>query len=89
MTPVDSQKAFADKMDAARVAQHLSIRTMGRIAGVPPTTVHGWLNGTHFPSMVLHANYLKVVETLGLVDQMPDEVREALWIADQSRLWAG
>lgn len=89
MATVESQKAFAARLEAARRAQHLSIRTVGRIAGVPPTTVHGWLSGTHFPAPSLRGNYLRVVQTLGLMDELPEDVREELWVSDQARLWAG
>jgi len=81
----ESQRTFAAKLEAARVAQHLSIRTVGRIAKAPPTTVHGWLTGTHFPALTMRGNYLRMVETLGLMAEMPADIREELWIVDESR----
>ncbi len=60
-------------LNDARRRQHLSVRAVARIADVPPTTAQGWLNGRHFPSRALRANYLRLLEYLGLADSVPGD----------------
>lgn len=69
-----ARKAFAAQLDAARRSRRLTIRDIGRIADVPTPTAQGWLNGKHFPVPALRPNYLRVVEELGLTDQLPAEL---------------
>jgi DNA-binding transcriptional regulator YiaG len=62
---------FAVLLDQRRKTRHLSIRATARLAGVPATTVQGWLDGTHSPSPTLHPQFLKLVAELELDDQLP------------------
>ncbi len=70
----EARTAFAAQLDAARRSRRLTIRDIGRIADVPTPTAQGWLNGKHFPVPALRPNYLRVVEELGLTDQLPAEL---------------
>lgn len=62
---------FAVLMDHTRKTRHLSIRAAARLAGVPPTTVQGWLDGTHCPSQTSRPQFLTLVSELGLDEQLP------------------
>lgn len=59
---------------------------MARIAGVPAATAQGWLNGRHFPVPALRPNYLRMVERLGLTDQVPADLWDESWTSLQPRL---
>lgn len=72
------KQAFAEQVNAARLAKHLSIRAVARLAGVPATTAQGWLSGEHFPSLALRENYLRLVGHLGLLGQLPEALRTEL-----------
>lgn len=62
---------------------------MARIAGVPPATAQGWLNGRHFPVPALRPNYLRMVADLGLVDSVPADLWGESWTALRPRLREG
>lgn len=66
-------KDFARRVNEARLARHLSVRAVARLAGVPPATVQGWLSGEHQPSRALRVNYLTLIGHLGLLNQLPEE----------------
>jgi len=66
-------------MDQARTDRHLSIRTVARIAGVPPSTMQGWLSARHFPTPALRPRFLKLVELLELTDQL----HPGLWLDEE------
>ena len=67
------------RLNSARAAQHLSIRALGRIAGVPTATAQGWLNGRHLPTPALRPNFLRLVEHLGLAHELPPQFRGGAW----------
>ena len=67
-------RGFAKRVNEARLARHLSIHAVARLAGVPATTAQGWLSGDHFPSPALRTNYLELIGYLGLIGQLPDEL---------------
>ncbi|MEE9964701.1 MAG: helix-turn-helix domain-containing protein [Propionicimonas sp.] len=69
---------FTQLVNEARLARHLSIRAVARLAGVPATTAQGWLSGKHFPCAALRANYLSLIAHLGLMKQLPEELRAEL-----------
>jgi transcriptional regulator with XRE-family HTH domain len=69
---------FAKRVNEARLARHLSVRAVARLAGVPATTAQGWLSGAHLPSVALRPNYVKLVAHLGLLNQLPDELIDEL-----------
>lgn len=73
-----TREEFACQFNLARQRQHLSIRAAARLAGVHPATVQGWFNGRHRPTPALRPKYLVLVEALGLVAQMPQDL-----LADQ------
>lgn len=77
-----SREAFAAVLNDARIAQHLSINDVARMADVPKATAQGWLNGHHLPTPALRARYLKIVEALGLAEQLPD----GLWLDEWARI---
>ncbi|MEA5118145.1 MAG: hypothetical protein VB036_11080, partial [Propionicimonas sp.] len=79
MTPPDARAEFAALVNRARLEQHLSIRTVARIAGVPPATAQGWLNGKHLPTPALRPQYLQLVERLGLTGSLPENLWEDAW----------
>ncbi len=56
---------------------------------MPAATAQGWLNGKHFPVPALRPNYLRVVDQLGLSDQLPDELWDEPWSELQPRLRVG
>ena len=62
---------FADLLDQTRKTRHLSIRAAARLAGVPATTVQGWLDGTHNPSPTSRPQFLRLVSELGLDHKLP------------------
>lgn len=66
-------KDFAKRVNDARLARHLSVRAVARLAGVPAATAQGWLSGEHQPSRALRVNYVNLVGHLGLINQLPEE----------------
>ncbi len=62
---------FAVLLDHTRKTRHLSVRAAARVAGAPPTTVQGWLAGTHCPSENSRPQFLRLVCELGLDEQLP------------------
>ena len=86
VSSTSSRQEFAAVIDSSRRMQHLSIRDMARIAGVPAATAQGWLNGRHFPVPALRPNYLRMVERLGLTDQVPEGLWDESWSSFQPRL---
>lgn len=80
------RQEFAAVIDSSRRSQHLSIRDMARVAGVHAATAQGWLNGRHFPVPALRPNYLRMVERLGLSDQVPEGLWDESWSSFQPRL---
>lgn len=72
------KREFTQLVNEARLARHLSIRAVGRLVGVPAATAQGWLSGEHFPCEALRSNYLSLVAHLGLMRQLPDELRQEL-----------
>lgn len=75
-----AREAFAEALNKARIDHHVSVRQAARIAGVPPATMQGWLNGRHFPTPALRHKYLALVEHLGLAE----EFRPILWDEEPS-----
>ncbi|MBN9105818.1 MAG: hypothetical protein J0I14_12520 [Propionibacteriaceae bacterium] len=73
---VPAREAFAARLNEVRLARHLSISAVAKLAGVPKATAQGWLNGTRLPQPALRPRYLKLVEELGLSDELP----EGLWL---------
>jgi DNA-binding transcriptional regulator YiaG len=71
-------KTFARRVNEARLARHLSVRAVARLAGVPAATVQGWLSGAHLPSVALRSNYWQLIAHLGLLSQVPEELRDEL-----------
>ena len=65
---------FAQALNRARLTHHLSVRAAAKTAGVPAATVQGWLNGKHFPTPALRNNYLRLVDALGLTDELPEDL---------------
>lgn len=53
-------------INEARIRKHLSIRAAARIAGVPPATLQGWLNGRHLPTPALRGNFEMLLHALDL-----------------------
>lgn len=74
MTGSDSLNEFARQLNEARVTQHLSIRAVARVAGVPAATAQGWLNGRHLPAPALRGCFLGLVDMLGLTTELPDDL---------------
>lgn len=89
MATPGSRQAFAALVDAERRAQHLSIRAVARIADVPATTAQGWLNGRHFPTPALRGRFLQLVEHLGLLPMVPDDLWVDSWSGIEPALHAG
>lgn len=89
MSAPDSRASFAELVNRARLTRHLSIRSVAKIAGVPAATAQGWLSGKHFPTPALRGQYLKLVEELGLADQVPDDLWDGTWGAMQPALRDG
>lgn len=67
----DPRAEFAQRLNRARVERGLSIRAAAKIAGMPSATVQGWLRGRHLPTVALRPHYLKLVNELGLTDELP------------------
>jgi transcriptional regulator with XRE-family HTH domain len=86
MSAVGIKQAFAERVNEARLARHLSIRAVARLAGVPATTAQGWLSGAHFPSVPLRGNYLRLLGYLGLLGQLPEALRNELGAVPSERL---
>ncbi len=72
-----NQQELAQLLNDARLRLRISIRAAAKLAGVPHATVQGWLNGRHLPTPALHANFVRLVEALGL-----GEVVDADWWID-------
>ncbi len=60
-------------LNEARQRQHLSVRGAAAAAGVPTATVQGWLSGRHLPTPALRDSFERLVDRLGLTDQIPNE----------------
>ena len=71
---------MARALNVARQSHHLSIRAAAKIAGVPATTVQGWLSGRHLPTPALRPNFERLVAALDLAEQFP----ASSWAADES-----
>jgi WD40 repeat protein len=84
--PRSNRLEFADQLNAARLSRKLSIREVAKIAGVPPATAQGWLNGRHFPVAALRPHYLKIVDELGLRNQIPADLWGDSWDSIQPSL---
>lgn len=67
---------LAKLVNQTRLDRNISVRSAARIAGVPPTTLQGWLSGRYFPTPALRPKFLLLVEALGLADQL----HPALWL---------
>lgn len=65
-----TRSELAHLVNQARLDRHISIRSAGRIAGVPAATVQGWLAGRHFSTPALRPRFLLLVEALGLTDHL-------------------
>ncbi len=74
-----NRQEFAARLNEARQRQHLSIRAVARIAQVPATTAQGWLNGKHFPTPALRGSYQRLVDRLGLADELPPDLWDDSW----------
>lgn len=66
--PVAERLRFADRIEAARIAKHYSVRRLAREIEVPASTIQGWLNGRHEPAPSARQNYLRMLAILGLND---------------------
>ncbi|MCA0296602.1 MAG: helix-turn-helix domain-containing protein [Actinobacteria bacterium] len=75
MTHPEGHAEFARLMNESRLARHLSIRAVARIAGVPSATAQGWLSGRHLPAPALRESFLVLVAELGLASDLP----QGLW----------
>lgn len=73
---------FAARLNEARIARHLSINDVAKIAGVPKATAQGWLNGSHLPTPALRKRYLRIVEELDLTAELPPW----LWMGEWARI---
>lgn len=73
-----ARREFAAQLNAARVAQHLSVRAVARLVGVPATTMQGWLSGAHLPSPALQRNYRHLLKCLGFSAQVPEALPDQL-----------
>ncbi len=69
-------EGLVERLDEARHAHHVSVRAAAVIAGVPPSTVQGWLNGRHVPTPALRENFTRLLVALDLSDEFPAD----LWI---------
>jgi transcriptional regulator with XRE-family HTH domain len=70
----EGRAGFARRLNEARLAQHLSIRAVARVAGVPTATAQGWLNGRHLPAPALRTTFLDLVDRLGLTPELPEDL---------------
>jgi hypothetical protein len=59
---------MAALVNRARLDRRLSVRRAAQIAGVPASTMHGWLQGRHFPTPALRPKFLTLVEHLELTE---------------------
>lgn len=72
---------FLRILNEARAQRHLSVRGAAKLAGVPPATMQGWLNGRHVPTPTLRPKFQAFVEQLGLSDELPAQ----WWLAASDR----
>lgn len=63
-------------VNQARVDRNLSVREAARLSEVPASTMHGWLQGRHFPTPALRPKFLVLVQYLGLADSL----HSGLWV---------
>lgn len=78
-TPPEARdrQELVSRLNEARQHLHISVRAAARIAGVPTATAQGWLNGKHLPTPALRANFLELLDHLGLAESM-----DASWWID-------
>lgn len=81
MNPPPTRTQLVEQLNARRIEREISIRGAARIAGVPATTVQGWLSGRHFPTPALRPKFLTLVAELGLSHLL----HPALWNEDEQR----
>lgn len=86
---IPAREAFAARLNEARLARHLSISAVARLIDVPKATAQGWLNGTRLPQLALRPKYLKLVDELGLTDELPDGLWLNGWAEIEPRLHQG
>ena len=79
---VSIRTEFAARINEVRRSQHLSISDVAKLANVPRATAQGWLNGRHLPTPALRAQYLGMVDRLGLAAEVP----EGLWLDEWARI---
>ncbi|MBK8464010.1 MAG: WD40 repeat domain-containing protein [Nigerium sp.] len=79
MRPPQSRTALASVLASARQASGLSIRRAASVAGVPPATAQGWLDGKHLPTPALTPAFLRLLSALDLV--RTDADRDAWTVA--------
>ncbi|MCC6497719.1 MAG: helix-turn-helix domain-containing protein [Propionibacteriaceae bacterium] len=80
---------FAARLNEARTSKHLSINDVAKLAGIPKATVQGWLNGRHLPTPALRLQYLRMVDALGLADELPAGLWLDEWAQIEPRLRSG
>lgn len=68
-----SRQEFATTLRDARHRSGLSLRALARKVGLSASTVQGWLEGKHLPTLALQDEFLTLVRTLDLTAKVPED----------------
>lgn len=63
-----TRQELVDILREARVGQGLSLRAVARQVGLPASTLQGWFEGRHLPTIVLQDDFVRLLGVLGLDD---------------------
>lgn len=77
VTVPTTRQGFAIALRDARVGRGLSLRATARAVGLPPSTLQGWFDGRHLPTLALQDQFCTLLKVLGL-ERESDEWLRAL-----------
>lgn len=63
---VTSREDFARALSDLRARSGLSVRRLGKLLGVPPSTIHGWFTGRHLPYPRDDELFRRLLRTMGV-----------------------
>lgn len=79
-----TRQGLAEALGEARLRSGMSLRRLAKEAGVSASTLQGWFEGKHLPTLALQGQFLSLVRLLGLTA----EATESQWLLALGRLRA-
>lgn len=68
MGVIATRAEFAAALSTARAERALSLRQVAKEVGLPVSTLQGWFDGKHLPTIALQPHLIKLVWVLGIGD---------------------